>query len=162
MNETFQTLLVQLTRRRTSCPRTIICCQMFQDCSNLYLFFKVNLGVNFTEPPGAPTQLSRYRLVEIFTSCTPVNVKDQIISAFTVPSQLRVVCATVAFGMGVNCPDVRQVIHLGPPEDLESYIQETGRVGRDGLISQAILLKKKGMKISLICNQLLLLLLLLL
>ena len=142
MNETFQTLLVQLTRR-TSCPRTIIYCQTFQDCSNLYLFLKVNLGVNFTEPPGAPTQLSRYRLVEMFTSFTPVNVKDQIISAFTA-SQVRVVCATKAFGMGVNCPDVRQVLHLGPREDLESYIQETGQVVRDGLISQAILLKRKG------------------
>ena len=45
--------------------------------------------------------------------------------------------------MGVNCPDVREVVHLGPPKDIESYIQETGRAGRDGLPSKAVLLIKK-------------------
>ena len=45
--------------------------------------------------------------------------------------------------MGVNCPDVREVVHLGPPNDIESYIQETGRAGRDGLPSKAVLLIKK-------------------
>ena len=48
--------------------------------------------------------------------------------------------------MGVDCPNVRQVIHLGPPEEKEAYIQETGRAGRDGLQSFAILLLVKGMR----------------
>ena len=79
----------------------------------------------------------------MYTSCTDIDVKNQIISAFTKPGVLRVICATVAFGMGIDCPDVRVVIHLGPPQDVESYIQETGRAGRDSLPSQAILLLKK-------------------
>ena len=45
--------------------------------------------------------------------------------------------------MGVNCPDVRVIIHLSPPDDIDSYIQETGRAGRDGSPSKAILLTKK-------------------
>ena len=107
-----------------------------EDCSNLYQFFENKLGRDFTEPPGAPS-LSRFRLVEMYTSCTDADVKDKIITSFTKPSVLRVICATVAFGMG---PNVRVV---GPPEDIESYIQETGCAGRDGLPSQAILLLKK-------------------
>jgi len=43
--------------------------------------------------------------------------------------------------MGVDTPDVRRIIHNGPPADIRSYIQETGRGGRDGNLSAAILLK---------------------
>ncbi|XP_045431833.1 ATP-dependent DNA helicase Q4 isoform X2 [Pipistrellus kuhlii] len=46
--------------------------------------------------------------------------------------QLRVVVATVAFGMGLDRPDVRAVLHLGLPPSFESYIQAVGRAGRDG------------------------------
>ena len=144
IDETFLPLLQQLTVMRSSCPRTIIYCRTYQDCSSLYLFFKYKMGSNFTEPIGAPTGLSRFRLVEMFTSSTPVGVKDQIIFSFTRPSQLRVVRSTVAFVMGINCPDVRQIVHLGCPDDVEGYIQETGRAGRDGSSSCAIPLKKKA------------------
>ena len=50
-----------------------------------------------------------------------------------------IVCATVAFGMGLDCRDVCQVIHVGAHHDVESYIQETGRGDCDGNLSLAIL-----------------------
>ena len=72
-------------------------------------------------------------------------MKEAILDCFVKEdSVLRVVFATVAFGMGLDIPDISQVIHVGLPAEIELYVQESGRSGRNGQLTKAILLKNSS------------------
>jgi superfamily II DNA helicase RecQ len=67
--------------------------------------------------------------------------KENILKSFSVEcGAIRLLIATIAFGMGVDCKGVKRVIHFGPLKNIESYAQETGRAGRDGSQSIVFLL----------------------
>ena len=106
-------------------PKTIIFfARLHSDCANMLTTMQNQMKSEIFEPIGAPK----------------MEKKEQILQFFNVPnSTLRVLIATTAFGMGVDCPNIRRVYHWGSPSEPEEYVQETGRAGRDGEDAVAII-----------------------
>ena len=74
------------------------------------------------------------RLFAQFHAQYALQEKERIIDGLTLgKSKLRIVFATVAFGVGLDLKDIRQITHIGLPCTMEEYFQEAGRAGRDGL-----------------------------
>lgn len=117
LETTFRPTMEKLKHERTNMQRTLIFCKSQETCAQLYLMFKFFLREEFTQPKGYP-DLPQFRLVDMFMSGTHPSVKESITSLIQSPtSNLRVLICTVAFGMGVNPPDVRAVL-----TDIETYI----------------------------------------
>ena len=134
----FEWLVEELRVRKTSSVRTIIYCQTIKQCSVIFGVIKGMLGKDIYVGTEKGTGNV---LVEMLHSCTPSTNKERILfSLKSITGTVSLLIATIAFGMGVDCKGVYRVIHYGPSKNVEAYIQETGREGRDGIQSTVYIL----------------------
>ena len=117
----FQWVLDELKGKMSECSRIIIYCKTISSCGELYSMFVQELDDTFCG------------MFAMYHSKTPDDIQKIVLESLIDPhGKIRVVFATSALGMGVNLPNVRHIIHYGIPHDVEDYLQEVGRGGRDG------------------------------
>ena len=120
--------------------KTIIFCRTYTDFNEISTAIINALHVAGLLMPEEGSQ----HVCQMFSASTEEKVKNDVLLSFIDPqSALRIVVATIAFGMGLNAPNVGRIIHYGPSDTIEAYIQETGRCGRDGCDSLATLFYRK-------------------
>lgn len=129
-------LVQDLRTKRMDFPLTIVYGSL-ETISCCYLYFSCNLGSEQYEPLGAEN-LARNRLFSQFHAQYPEYERQRIVDGLVQGnSKIRVIFATVAFGIGIDIPNIRQIVHIGVPYTMEEYFQEAGRAGRDGLPAKA-------------------------
>ena len=135
-------IIEELCTHKTKTDRTLVFCHSYADVINLYqtAALQLNEKGSFYVTPSPSMKKSECRLCDKYDACTALDVRKNIISSFTNPEGvLRLVFATTAFGMGIDSPNIRRVIHWSPPNDIEMYVQESGRGGRDNERAVAIM-----------------------
>lgn len=130
----------QLKVKGIKYPKTVIYMKL-NGCGYSFRLFQ-----NILKEKQFPDELSpQKRLFEQYHSPATAYMKKFILSEFlSEVSCVRVIFATSAFGMGVNAPDIEQIIHISPPSSFEEYAQQIGRAGRNGSQALAVLYYTNG------------------
>ena len=141
-------LAEELKEKRNFTPKTVIFCRSLSHCADMCTMMKRLLGSNITEPPGLPSML-QFRLIDVFTAASNTSMREEVLKEFCkTDTKLRLLIATTAFGLGVDCVDIERVINYGTPSTLEELVQESGRAGRDGRKACSILCHKTVRRIT--------------
>lgn len=141
LEEEFEWLIEELRSKREKTPRTLIYCTSVLECGLIYNIFANEIPDDEQYHPLGSDPSPQKRLFNQFHRPTPEEQKSIILKDLMLDrGVMRIVMATVALGLGVNCPDVVRTIHYGCPETLEQYYQESGRGGRSGQQSTSTLL----------------------
>lgn len=145
--EILNPIALGLKEKKVDYPITILYLPL-RWCGFSFKFFQKQLGEDqyySPQDPGRELASSadtkpENRLFAQYHAPQTRTMKDLILKELSSPSStIRVVFATVAMGMGVDIPSIRNVIHVGPPRTIRKCFQETGRAGRDGQQSFAVL-----------------------
>jgi len=140
----FQWLTAELCEKRQNLDRVLVYCLSITTCTHLYKLFLSELQEHSCDPPSSRPNIKK-QLFAMFHSRVDDEDKVKIMDSMKDPAgTCRVLFYTIAFAMGVDIPNVRTVIHYGPPTDVDDYVQESGCAGRDGFPSNAILYRYPG------------------
>ena len=144
LDVSFGWIVNELIEKSNLCTKYLIFCRSRKVVRDLYSLFHDELGEKQYVQSDTGENTYRNRIFAMYHSRTHRDVKSTVQSSFAAENgTVRVLIATIAYGMGINVKDLHTVIHYGPADDLDDYVQESGRVGRDGQQSYAILIKYK-------------------
>ena len=130
--ESLEWLFKRLNNMQTTMPRIIIYCRTHVQCHSLFAIFD--------------QQVDNSELYAMYHGSTVPSVQEKVARDFEDPNgKIRLLFATIAFGMGVDVKGVHTIFHMGVPQDIDDYVQESGRAGRDGKPSFSVIITYPAM-----------------